>query len=470
MAAIDPRLRADLRSDLGKLQELLTKADSDAGAQGTLDKLQIHSAINECAVIAAKTAIIQVALESADTDGTGAKINVSRTLQRLSEDLLKEQDSEHVAAARDALKDKRGDLVAQTDARGAHGFVEAHALRIMFTAAPFSLSGDVVSSMLRFFGVKDEAGDSVRVPEIMRSFCPMLDQAIFAALNAKLVEKYASVKTAFDALSKNGKISRHQLSELLAELPLDLKLQPNEVTDLVCLADADNSGAIEYQEFQIIFSTSEMLARARQENYKKMQAKAAVTATVRSDSIQASTQAAVSSSLTTRNLSPEERVAEVLLGPRHSELAAALKEADSKGNGSIDPHTLQGAFNKLGLGLSADDLTALLTKVSILVCLRVCLCLYLCLYLCICVCVCVCTCLCIHIYTYVYLYIHAYIYVYIYKHICIHVNIYVYIYMYICTYIYIYTYTYMYMYAYIHMYIYECIDTYTNTYIYIYIS
>ena len=61
-------------------------------------------------------------------------------------------------------------------------------------------------------------------------------------------------------------------------------------------------------------------------------------------------------------LSPEERVAEVILGPRESELRAALKNADSEGKGSVDAHTLQGAFNKLGLGLSAEDVMKLLSK------------------------------------------------------------------------------------------------------------
>ncbi len=55
--------------------------------------------------------------------------------------------------------------------------------------------------------------------------------------------------------------------------------------DLVNLADADGSGTIEYQEFQVIFGTGDMLARARQTNYKKLQDKSALSATVRSDSL-----------------------------------------------------------------------------------------------------------------------------------------------------------------------------------------
>jgi hypothetical protein len=104
-----------------------------------------------------------------------------------------------------------------------------------------------------------------------------------------------------------------------------------------------------------------MFARQRQENYKKLQDKAAQTASVRTDSLfpigsQAET------SLGARMLSPEERVAEVILGPRESELRAALKDADSEGKGSVDTHKLQGAFNKLGLGLSAEDVKKLLSK------------------------------------------------------------------------------------------------------------
>ena len=80
-------------------------------------------------------------------------------------------------------------------------------------------------------------------------------------------------------------LSRQQLAELLTELPLDLKLRPTDLRDLVNLADADGSGTIEYQEFQVIFGTGDMLARARQANYKKLQDKSALSATERSDSL-----------------------------------------------------------------------------------------------------------------------------------------------------------------------------------------
>jgi hypothetical protein len=203
-AVVDTRLREDLRADLLNLQELLYKAGG--GIAGTLNRGQILSAVNECAVIAKKTAIVQVVLDNADTDGTGTKINVSMALQRLSAELLAESDSEQVAMAREKLKDKRNALVEQTDMCGTDGFIEALKLRDMFTSAPFSLSADVVNSIMRFFGVKDEKGDSVRISEIMRALCPMLDQTIFVAINAKLTEKYGSVKTAFDKLSKSGKV------------------------------------------------------------------------------------------------------------------------------------------------------------------------------------------------------------------------------------------------------------------------
>jgi hypothetical protein len=80
-------------------------------------------------------------------------------------------------------------------------------------------------------------------------------------------------------------LSRQQLAELLTELPLDLKLRPTDVRDPVNLADADGSVTIEYQEFQVIFGTGDMLARARQANYKKLQDKSALSATERSDSL-----------------------------------------------------------------------------------------------------------------------------------------------------------------------------------------
>ena len=80
-------------------------------------------------------------------------------------------------------------------------------------------------------------------------------------------------------------LSRQQLAELLTELPLDLKLRPTDLRDLVNLADADGSGTIEYQEFQVIFGTGDKLASTRQANYKKLQDKSALSATVRSDSL-----------------------------------------------------------------------------------------------------------------------------------------------------------------------------------------
>jgi Ca2+-binding EF-hand superfamily protein len=289
------------------------------------------------------------------------------TLHRLSQDLLADMDAEHVAAVREALKDKRVPLSEKLAMLGvrryresdkaASNFIEARKLRSMLMFAPFSLSEDQVSSVMRFLGVKSEDGDSVRVPEIMRSFCPALDQNIFTMINSKVLEKYGSLKTAFDSKggSKNGKISRQQLAELLRELPLESKLSLGEEQDLISLADADGSGSIEYQEFQIIFGTGEMLSRTRQENYKKLQNKGAQIAAVRTDSIS-------SSETPTSTLGPEERVAEVILGPRIDELRSALKEADQEGKGTLDEHTLHCAFNKLGLGLSTQDISTLLSK------------------------------------------------------------------------------------------------------------
>ena len=433
----DERLREDLRGDMAKLRGLLAAAGGGAGGggggggagqpAGVLERARILIAVNECPVIAKKTGLVQAALDRADTDGTGAKVSVATALQQLSQHLLDEMDSDHVAAAQEACKGKRTALVEQTEARGRGGFMEAHALRAMLSAAPFALQADVVSSILRFVGVKDEAGDSVRISEIMRKLCPMLDQAIFAGINAKIIDKYGSLKTAFDALSKDGKISRAQMSELIETLQMepvglrwvklisskapsgtritnarlaeglqtkvrfsraefeqfglselsqeafievngkyykpvvDQKLRPHEVQDLVNLADADGSGTIEYQEFQIVFGAGEMFARQRQENYKKLQDKAAMTATVRTDSLLPSGSQA-DASIGGGVLSPEERIAEVILGPRESELRAALKDGDPEGKGSVDTHTLQGAFNKLGLGLSAEDVTKLLSK------------------------------------------------------------------------------------------------------------
>ena len=91
--------------------------------------------------------------------------------------------------------------------------------------------------------------------------------------------------TSFGLLILLSYLSRQQLAELLTELPLDLNLRPTDVRDLVNLADADGSGTIEYQEFQVIFGTGDMLARARQTNYKKLQDKSALSVTVRSDSL-----------------------------------------------------------------------------------------------------------------------------------------------------------------------------------------
>jgi len=389
---VDVRLRADLRADMVKLQGLL--ASADAGATGALDKVTIMRVINEnCKAIAERSSLIQLALERADTDGTGSKINLAVAQKQLSKDLLIEMDNENLAAAREALKDKRAALVEQTESRVAKpGFIEAHKLREMFAATPFAMSADVVGSIMRFFGVKDEAGDSVRTSEIMRTLCPMLDQAVFSAINAKVTAKYGSLKTAFDALSKTGTISRQQFAELLEALPLDAlglnwddigpsrpmncteiknealeaalstknkftqaefekfklpsvsqdsfvqvgdkyfkpvedkQLQPNEIQDLLNLADADGSGSIEYKELQVVFGTGELFARARQENYKRLQAKSALTATVRTDSI--------ASTASTRSLSPEERVA-VVLGSRSTELVEALKAADAEGKGKL---------------------------------------------------------------------------------------------------------------------------------------
>ena len=80
----------------------------------------------------------------------------------------------------EALKDKRAALSQKLDILGMRryresdkavsSFIEARKLRSMLMFAPFSLSEDQVSSLMRFLGVKSEDGDSVRIPEFMRSF------------------------------------------------------------------------------------------------------------------------------------------------------------------------------------------------------------------------------------------------------------------------------------------------------------
>ena len=92
-------------------------------------------------------------------------------------------------------------------------------------------------------------------------FCPLLDQSIFAAVNEKIIDKYRSLKTAFDNLSKHEKaIKREVLVACLTDLPLERKLRNDEVQDMIDLADADGSGTIEFQEFQIIFGTGMLRA------------------------------------------------------------------------------------------------------------------------------------------------------------------------------------------------------------------
>jgi Ca2+-binding EF-hand superfamily protein len=358
--AIDLKeLREDLCSDMVKLQELIMKADTDSS--GVLDKFAMLAAVNQCTGICKRTAAVEVALECADTTGTGTMININVAMQRMCEELVRDVDREHMEGAQEALRDKRTRLVEQTEAEGSEGFIEAKKLREVLTAGEFGLAGDVVSSIMRFFGVRDEGSDSVRIPEITRSLCPSLDQIIFAGLNSKVMAKYGSLKTGFDALSKGGKISRQQLSELLQEL--DSQMRRSDVDELVRLADADGSGSIEYQEFQIIFGTGEVVARTRQANFKKLQQNPGVTAALRTDSIKPSSQSE-NATLGTK-LSAEERVAEVLLGSRESELRAAFKDADSEGKDSLDMYAVHGAFNKLGLGLSAEDVKTLLSKTRI---------------------------------------------------------------------------------------------------------
>ena len=268
------RLREDLCSDMVKLQELIMKADTDSS--GVLDKFAMLAAVNQCTGICKRTAAVEVALECADTTGTGTMININVAMQRMCEELVRDVDREHMEGAQEALRDKRTRLVEQTEAEGSEGFIEAKKLREVLTAGEFGLAGDVVSSIMRFFGVRDEGSDSVRIPEITRSLCPSLDQIIFAGLNSKVMAKYGSLKTGFDALSKGGKISRQQLSELLQEL--DSQMRRSDVDELVRLADADGSGSIEYQEFQIIFGTGEVVARTRQANFKKLQDKVGILA------------------------------------------------------------------------------------------------------------------------------------------------------------------------------------------------
>jgi Ca2+-binding EF-hand superfamily protein len=363
MTDMDPRLRGERRSDLQKLQELLAERQDGADAVETLEKAKIMGAVDKCEIVSKKEAMVQEAIRSADTDGTGKKINVSVVLQRLSQDLLKEMDDEHLATAREALLDKHRDLVEKTrcvSLAAAPDFIEAHKLRGMLENSPFDLSEDVISSMMRLLDVKDEFVDSVRISEFMRLFCPVLDQTVFTAINAKIIEKYSGLKPAFNALQTNGNVDRAKLAEFLEALPLDPKLQHNEVQDLIKLADADGSGKIELPEFQNIFGTGEMCARTRQQNYKKLQDKNALPPSVRTDSIKSP-----SKKLASSTLSAEERVKEVILGSRAEELREAFRTVDKEGKGSLDMYALQGAFNKLGLELSEGDMVALVSKLQL---------------------------------------------------------------------------------------------------------
>ena len=361
------RLPPELRRDMEKFQELLKAADSDV-----LDRFALSTAINQCAIISQKTTLVEVALQRGDTTGTGTCLNTRAVLQQLCRDLLEDTDREHVEEAQTALRDKRAALVQWTEASGEHGYIEAGTLRRVLTAtAPFALSAGVVSSLMRHLGVTDEAGESVRLTEVTRVLCPTLDQHVLTAINAKVMEKYGSLKTAFDALSKSaGKLSRQQLSELLAAqgawapLPLLSRLRLSEVEELVNLADADGSASIEYQEFQALLGTGERLARVRQDNYKKMMEKSARTAPTLTAYVPNFAQSIKGTSHLLAQISAEQRLAEVVL-TREAELRTACKAADAASSGCIDVHQLCGAFNTLGLGLTEDGLAKLLSKVSL---------------------------------------------------------------------------------------------------------
>eukprot|EP00960_Hanusia_phi_P076805 768612-Hanusia_phi.AAC.6 len=195
-------------------------------------------------------------------------LNYRLFVSKLSELVFNDLESANIAKAKTELSSMRNAILASVSGNSSNEMITAAALKSILSSEPINLEQSLVDSVLRHCNLQQD-NDAIYLLYFLRMFCPMLDQSLFTNINAKLIEKYQSLPTAFSSLSKQkGKISLTQLRGLLIDL--DLGLKESELAELISLADSDGSGGIELDEFNVIFGAGDKQARQRQENFDKM--------------------------------------------------------------------------------------------------------------------------------------------------------------------------------------------------------
>ena len=250
------------------IQFLQTLEAEDKQGKGKLEKavvLENLSTLKELNVTPENT---KLATDVSYTLGKNDSLNYRLFVSKLSELVFQDLESSNIARAKTELRSMRNTILASTEGNSSSEMITAATLRTILSSDPIKLDQPLVDSVLRHCNLQQDT-DAIYLLYFLRIFCPLLDQSLFAKINAKLVEKYQSLSTAFSSLSKQkGKITLNQLKTLLFDL--DLGLKDSEISELISLADSDGSGGIELDEFNVIFGLSEKQAKQRQENFDKL--------------------------------------------------------------------------------------------------------------------------------------------------------------------------------------------------------
>mmetsp|Transcript_2004 Transcript_2004/g.6067 ORF Transcript_2004/g.6067 Transcript_2004/m.6067 type:complete len:614 (-) Transcript_2004:3-1844(-) len=250
------------------IQFLQTLEAEDKQGKGKLEKAVVLENLGTLKELNVSPENTKLATDVSYTLGKNDSLNYRLFVSKLSELVFQDLESSNIARAKTELRSMRNTILASTEGNSSSEMITAATLRTILSSDPIKLDQPLVDSVLRHCNLQQDT-DAIYLLYFLRIFCPLLDQSLFAKINAKLVEKYQSLSTAFSSLSKQkGKITLNQLKTLLFDL--DLGLKDSEISELISLADSDGSGGIELDEFNVIFGLSEKQAKQRQENFDKL--------------------------------------------------------------------------------------------------------------------------------------------------------------------------------------------------------
>ena len=316
-------LSADLVEQLLALRKAL--ADEDKDGKQKLDVASVQGAIEKAKIARVQPDMMKIAIECGDTDGSGENIVYGRVVSKLADLLIEEDQAEVRATADKVIAEKSAELKDALDAKSVDGIVTCGTLKTILAAAPFSLGTEGERAVLRSLGLKDEK-DKITVLKVLYKYAKGTHEDLLSGIRRRIVDKFTSLKVAFRNISKgtaaikvadlrgvvedlDPTISKADLSrvraphpprvlparlsqpprppaspralrparltaERLHTLPRDGEGSARHAAQVMDIADADRSGAIDFSEFSVVFGHSMQALQERQRNFEALSERA----------------------------------------------------------------------------------------------------------------------------------------------------------------------------------------------------